>query len=56
MSKEKFDAFVEHKGYYNIFNNNEGKVFKTNEGLTLSEQQEFNQNEKDIAETTNSNL
>lgn len=49
--KSKFDAFAEYKGYYSILNNNESKIFRTNEGLTLSEQQEFNQNEKEIAET-----
>jgi SAM-dependent methyltransferase len=49
--ESKFDAFVEHKGYYSVSNNNENKIFRTSEGLTLSEQQEFNQNEKDIAET-----
>jgi SAM-dependent methyltransferase len=36
---------------YSILNNSESKISRTSEGLTLSEQQEFDQNEKEIAET-----
>jgi hypothetical protein len=49
--ESKFDAFVESKGYRSILNNNESEVSSKSEGLTLSEQQEFNQNEIKIAET-----
>lgn len=48
--ESKFGAFIEQKGYYSILNNNESKGARINEGLTLSEQQEFSQNEKSIAE------
>lgn len=49
--ESKFEAFAECKGYYSILNNKESETCRNSEGLTSSEQQEFNQNERNIAET-----
>lgn len=49
--ESKFNAFAEYKGYCNVLNNNEDKIFRDSKGLTLLEHQEFNQNEKKLAET-----
>lgn len=46
----KFNAFADYKGYYETLNNIEVKALNIDKGLTTEEQQNFNKNEKTIAE------